>query len=68
MEVEVDVPERLSLQHLRAGGPQPNEVLQPEDEPGRPAGERERGRESGVRDWVGGWSVGGWERRGGGIG
>lgn len=34
LEVLVDIPDRLNLEHLRSQGPQPGEELQPEDAPG----------------------------------
>lgn len=30
----MDVPDTLNLEHLRSGGPQPGEVLQPQDDEG----------------------------------
>lgn len=38
LEVLVDVPDQLDLEHLRGRGPQPGEELQPEDAPGAAAG------------------------------
>ena len=38
LEVLVDVPDALSLEHLRARGPQPGEQLQPEVRRGTFAG------------------------------
>ena len=38
LEVLVDVPDQLDLEHLRGRGAQPGEELQPEDAPGAAAG------------------------------